>query len=169
MVNTKDTNPLKSASNFAEQLAKHIESKYFEPARLYNTWHGACSYFPTKYASNNFAALGEGDVACNCGCGQELINATLYNMLTHARMIAAVPFHILSWNRCHAFNLVEEGSINSSHLRGLAVDIRITNSVYRFKVLKALLDVGFDRIGIYPWGIHVDLDLNKPAGVCWYE
>lgn len=158
---------------FEDALLAHLEWKKYNPELNYLVWHGASSYFPLKgekviYANFPDKEATLGDVACNCGCGQEYLNLDLYNRLTHARVLAGVPFYILSWNRCPVHNKAEGGSDTSSHLEGYAVDIRCWNSEVRFKILKALLDVGFTRIGIYEWGIHVDVDPDKPAGLCWH-
>lgn len=84
-----------------------------------------------------------------------------------ARERAGIPFFINS-----AFRTVEDnervgGKPDSSHLKGLAVDIRITNSRERYKVLESLILVGFNRIGIGDNFIHVDNDKEKPQNVIW--
>jgi hypothetical protein len=63
---------------------------------------------------------------------------------------------------------------SKSHGRGLAVDIvddlkhdSITSG-WRFAVLKAALQLGFTRIGIYNSHIHLDLDPSLPQGVAWW-
>ena len=49
-----------------------------------------------------------------------------------------------------------------------AADISTIDSVTRFKVLQALLEVGFVRIGIGESFIHCDTDTeNKSPEVCW--
>ena len=55
----------------------------------------------------------------------------------------------------------------SSHIKGLAVDIRTTDSRTRYRVLNALMQVGFNRIGIADTFIHVDDDKDKSSGVIW--
>ena len=59
------------------------------------------------------------------------------------------------------------GSDTSSHLIGLAADIKCEYSTYRFHLLNALLKAGFKRIGIGKTFIHVDLDEAKPQSVIW--
>ena len=59
------------------------------------------------------------------------------------------------------------GKPNSSHIKGLAVDISVTDSRTRFIVLNALINAGFNRIGIADTFIHVDLDLDKSSKVIW--
>jgi len=59
------------------------------------------------------------------------------------------------------------GTENSSHLRGFAADIHATSSADRFKILSALIEVGFNRIGIAKTFIHVDADPIKTKDVIW--
>lgn len=161
--------------NFEDSLAAHLEWKVWDVELNLLLWHGESSYFPMAQTvpdgtyDNPTTETVWGDVACNCGCGQEYLNLELYNRLTWARVLAGIPFNILSWNRCEKHNLAEGGSSTSSHLLGYAVDIRINNSIERFKILKALLDAGFTRIGIYSWGFHVDVDPEKDKEVCWLK
>ncbi len=51
--------------------------------------------------------------------------------------------------------------------KGLAVDIACTSSKTRLIMLDALRAVEFNRIGIYPKHIHVDVAISDPSGV-WY-
>ena len=59
------------------------------------------------------------------------------------------------------------GKPNSSHLKGLAVDISVTDSRQRFIVLQSLIQAGFNRIGVAKTFIHVDDDKDKDAEVVW--
>lgn len=87
--------------------------------------------------------------------------------LDQARELANIPFIINSAYRSEEHNRHIGGKENSSHLRGLAVDISVTDSRTRFIVLEALISVGFNRIGIANTFIHVDLDLSKSDNVIW--
>ena len=69
--------------------------------------------------------------------------------------------------RCDDCNAVAAGVKNSAHLRGKAVDIRIGDSVMRWKVLSSAVNIGFRRVGIGKTFIHLDLDLNLPQDVVW--
>ena len=81
-----------------------------------------------------------------------------------ARCLADVPFVITSGKRTKKKN---EGAKNSAHFRGLAVDIRCSTSTKRWKILDALFEVKFRRIGIYDRHIHVDADPSLPQRVVW--
>ena len=61
------------------------------------------------------------------------------------------------------------GRVGSSHLKGLAVDISCDNSGHRQKILTALIQVGFKRIGIAKSFIHTDLDNEKPNAIWLYQ
>ena len=87
--------------------------------------------------------------------------------LNKAREIAGVPFVLNSAFRCSAHNQEVGGSERSSHLAGLAVDIKCTDSRSRWIIVDALMRAGFNRIGIGKSFIHVDDDLTKPHGVVW--
>ena len=86
--------------------------------------------------------------------------------LDKAREFANVPFIINSAYRSpeHAESIKNP---TSSHIKGLAVDIRTTDSRTRYTVLNALIQVGFNRIGIADTFIHVDDDKDKSQQVIW--
>ena len=73
--------------------------------------------------------------------------------------------HINSGYRTKEHNKKVGGKKNSSHLKGLAVDIHCINSRDRYDLLNCLLDVGFTRIGIGNKFIHVDMDPDKDPDV----
>ena len=100
-------------------------------------------------------------------CGQNEIKDELIEKLDKAREIAGVPFVITSGFRCPKHNKEIGGSPTSSHLKGLAADIKTSNSRERFKILDALLKVGFKRIGIGENFIHADIDKDKVQEVAW--
>jgi len=87
--------------------------------------------------------------------------------LDEAREFAGIPFIINSAYRSPEHNAKIGGKPNSSHLRGLAVDIKANDSRTRFTVLNALISVGFNRIGIADTFIHVDLSKDKSQQVIW--
>ena len=87
--------------------------------------------------------------------------------LDKAREYAKIPFVINSAYRSPEHNAKIGGSPNSSHIKGLAVDIRTTDSRTRYRVLEALIHAGFNRIGIADTFIHVDDDKDKSSNVVW--
>lgn len=95
------------------------------------------------------------------------LDTELVAMLDLAREKAGVPFVITCGLRTEETNTEVGGVPNSSHLNGLAVDLRCQNSLDRYKMVKALLDVGFKRLGVYTLHIHADRDTSMPPEVLW--
>ena len=87
--------------------------------------------------------------------------------LDAARHLAEIPFKINSGYRTPQRNRKVKGKANSSHLKGLACDIKCTDSKARFKIVESLILVGFNRIGISETFIHVDDDKMKVQEVIW--
>ena len=87
--------------------------------------------------------------------------------LDEAREYAGVPFIINSAYRSPEHNAKVGGKPDSSHIKGLAVDISAKDSRTRFLILDALFAVGFTRIGIADSFIHVDSDIDKSQNVIW--
>ena len=100
------------------------------------------------------------------GSGQ-LMDTNLLDMLDDVRDKFDKPIHINSGFRTPQHNEDVGGKENSSHLKGLAVDIACTNSTDRFDLINCLLEAGFNRIGIAKTFIHADIDLDKAQGVMW--
>ena len=100
------------------------------------------------------------------GSGHQMRDEFL-EKLDLARGIAGVPFRINSGMRSYDWNRRVGGSENSSHLTGWAADISATSSNRRFLIVKALMEVGFTRIGIGDTFVHVDSDPDKVENVIW--
>jgi len=107
----------------------------------------------------------------NCKCQRlHAINPAsgeLIKLLDDAREKASIPFKIVSGYRCHAHNKEVGGVADSAHIKGLAADISAITESQKFKVLTALMESGFCRIGIYKNFIHCDIDGMKPQDVIW--
>jgi uncharacterized protein YcbK (DUF882 family) len=100
------------------------------------------------------------------GSGEQMDKKHL-EMLDDARHQSGCAFVITSGVRSKNHNRKVGGKKNSSHLRGFASDIAVINSARRMLMIKALLDVGFNRIGVGSNFIHVDNDPDKISGVMW--
>jgi len=100
------------------------------------------------------------------GSGQ-MMDKTLLEMLDEVRDKFDKPIRINSGFRTPAHNESVGGKSDSSHLKGLAVDISCKRSSDRFDLINCLLDVGFSRIGIASSFIHADIDTDKSIGVIW--
>lgn len=104
---------------------------------------------------------------CKCGCGRSEMMPSTLDKLDKARELAGIPFKITSGYRCPSHNAQVSKVEESAHTNGYAVDIESSLSVNRFHIVKALLDVGFNRIGIAKSFIHADDDPSKPKNVMW--
>jgi len=97
-------------------------------------------------------------------------------LLDRARHIAGTPFVITSGYRTDERNASVGGVQHSAHTKGLAVDLRCGDSRTLYQILRGLLEVNLNRIGIYfrlsqdnvvPVHIHVDFDRTKAPEVVW--
>jgi len=107
------------------------------------------------------------EVSCNCGCCQAIKDPEVVVKIQAARYIAKISFEVSSWNRCPVYNKNEKGKKKSSHIKGFAIDIKALNDTQRFKIVYALMQVGFTRIGISKNFIHVDSDKSKRRKKLW--
>ena len=90
---------------------------------------------------------------CSPPCSMQDMNDSFLKKLDEARLRADIPFVLTSAYRTYGHE---------------AVDIRATSSMERFKIIKALIEVGFNRIGIGKTFIHVDDDTDKPKNVMFH-
>ena len=97
---------------------------------------------------------------------EENMNKDFLFVLDEAREFAGIPFVINSAYRSPNHPLSVKNP-TSSHIKGLAVDIKATDNETRFKIVEALVSVGFTRIGIADTFIHVDLDFEKRQNIIW--
>ncbi len=100
------------------------------------------------------------------GSGQ-LMDKKLLEMLDQVREMYGKPIHVTSGYRTKAHNRDVGGVTGSSHLKGLAVDIACITSSDRYKLLYALIKVGFNRIGVAKTFVHIDIDKDKSDNVIW--
>ena len=99
------------------------------------------------------------------GSGQ-MMSDSFIKMLDSVREEYGKPIKINSGYRTEEANIKAGGVSNSSHLKGLAADLRVKNSKERYELLTVLMKY-FDRIGVAKSFIHVDIDEDKPQGVIW--
>lgn len=104
----------------------------------------------------------------NPPCERTQMEPEFLRRLDRARHRAGIPFVLLSAFRTRQHELSRGRDGTSSHVKGIAVDIRATNNYERFKIVQALIAEGFTRIGVYETFIHVDSDVDKVQNVMWY-
>ena len=97
----------------------------------------------------------------------KMMDENFMKKLLQARILADVAFIVNSAYRTTSHNKKVGGKPNSSHTFGLAVDLKATDSRTRYRILEALIKVGFHRIGIAKTFIHVDDDPLKDPAVTW--
>lgn len=95
------------------------------------------------------------------------MDVSFLNKLSKARELAAIGFKITSGYRSDAHNAKVGGVPSSSHTIGRAVDIYAPTSTQKYIIINALLQVGFNRIGVAKNFIHVDDDPSKSEDVIW--
>ena len=115
---------------------------------------------------SEFRYFRESEFHCNC-CGKGNMKPAFMEMIEYARGRAKTPFIITSGYRCSGHNASIGAKPTSSHVLGLAADIRVTSSRERYVILQALVKAGFSRIGVADDFIHVDTDNAKTRGVVW--
>jgi len=107
------------------------------------------------------------EFTCKCGCGKTVISDDLLYMLDRAREFAKKPFVITSGYRCENHPESKKNP-TSSHIKGLAVDIKCTDSNTRAIIVDALVYADFERLGLHKSFIHADIDVyDKPSPVIW--
>ena len=107
---------------------------------------------------------------CKCSmCERDQgINFILVQILDSMREELGFPFKITSGFRCPKHPQAK--GMKSSHARGYAVDILVSSSVRRFKLLEYVLKRGtITRIGIGMDFVHLDIDdsPDKAQRVMW--
>lgn len=100
------------------------------------------------------------------GSGKHM-DQDLLNMIDRARALYGKPIVVNSGFRTESHNKKVGGVSSSSHLKGLAIDVACIRSKDRFEMLTALIEAGFNRIGVASTFIHVDIDKNKSQNVIW--
>ena len=107
------------------------------------------------------------EFTCKCGCGETVISDELLQSLDKAREFAKIPFVISSGYRCKNHPESKKNP-TSSHIKGLAVDIKCEGSSARAIMMDALVFADFKRFGLHESFIHVDIDVyDKPSPVIW--
>ena len=115
-----------------------------------------------------YFAITEFDSPDEAGSGFNM-NKHFVELLDQARGIAGCPFRVSSGYRTQEHNKKVGGRVNSSHCKGLAVDLLYKNNNELYLILNALMKVGMTRFGISFKSnfIHVDMDISKVQNTIW--
>lgn len=90
-----------------------------------------------------------GEFQCKCGkCPKVLVDTDLVDILQQIRNHFGKPVNINSGYRCAEHNAKVGGDPNSSHMQGMAADIRVEGIAPR-EVAKFAERIGVKRIGLY--------------------
>lgn len=110
------------------------------------------------------------EFTCHCGCGAYIPCPALVEKLEKFREVCGnKATGIGSGTRCLKHNEAvggkmpdpKKGTKGSQHLYGTAADIRKYPDMTVDEMAKKAEEVGFDGIGKYNWGIHVDVRGTK--------
>ncbi|TXH47448.1 MAG: hypothetical protein E6Q97_27055 [Desulfurellales bacterium] len=97
----------------------------------------------------------------------EGLDSGLMDRLDTARDLCGFPIVITSGARTAERNQAAGGVSDSSHLKGLAVDVqRPIGDFEAMKLAWAFGRAGFRRVLIYTKHIHVDCDESKKQDIC---
>ena len=88
-------------------------------------------------------------------------------VLERIREEAGIAFRINSGYRTPAHNLAVNGGPNSSHLRGLAVDIQANTGRQKALIVRSAMLHGILRVGIGKTFVHIDADSTLPNPALW--
>ena len=101
------------------------------------------------------------EFACKCGCGGMNdgagVDPRLVEVLECIRGILGVPLVLSCGYRCPTHNAEVGGVWNSQHVYGKAADVQLPDGVTLRQLYNAAEAAGADGIGIYDWGVHVDV------------
>ena len=111
----------------------------------------------------------------HCSCGEETaenVDPRLLELLEQMRTNIGGPLNISCAYRCKAHNDAIPGSApNSQHIYGTAADIQTPNYDHCHtpeQLLWYAEQLPFDGIGLYDWGIHVDVrNGGVGSGIRW--
>ena len=104
---------------------------------------------------------------CTPSCSLQDMNQEFMNKLDKLRELSGIPLVINSAFRSVQYEKSKGRNGTSSHVLGVAVDIRCNDSRNRFKVLEGALKLGFRRIGVAKSFIHLDISKRHAKNVIW--
>lgn len=122
----------------------------------------------TKNEWDDIEFFSKKEFRCKCGgryCDgyPAEIDLTMVRYADEIRRRIGKPLGVNSGLRCRQHNANENGTSNSQHLYGTAVDLGCPSGVTPAKMAEIAEEVmgGTGGIGIYSWGIHIDSRKTK--------
>ena len=108
---------------------------------------------------------------CGCPCVAckeiiQKINMELINKIIQLENRIQKHVIITSGRRCIDYNRSIGGYVNSPHITGLAADIKV-EGISILELAKICVEIGFERVGIYPNHVHVDM-IDPIPSLFWY-
>jgi uncharacterized protein YcbK (DUF882 family) len=102
------------------------------------------------------------EFACNCGCGFNVVDAELINVLEGLRVYFNHAIAVHSGARCAKHNADEGGSPQSQHLLSKAADINVI-AIEPDKIAQHLEEIYPNKYGIgrYNDFTHIDVRSKK--------
>ena len=101
------------------------------------------------------------EFACHC-CGKFIPCPELVEKLEKFRELCGnKPMRLSNGTRCEKHNREVGGAKNSQHLCGTAADVQKVPGLTVDQMAKLAEQAGFDGIGKYGWGVHVDVRGSK--------
>ena len=92
------------------------------------------------------------------------------SLLNKIRHESGVPMRVTSgWRSKETNDALEHSVPNSSHLKGIAVDIACDNGIDRQKIIAAAIKNKCYRIGVGKTFLHLDCDPDKNASIWLYS
>jgi len=99
---------------------------------------------------------GEEQGSCGCG-GSYPVNERLLQAADDFRWRIGKAVYPTCAYRCHTHNRSLGSQDSSQHTKGLAMDVRLVEGFTIEKMADIALACGFKGIGLYNWGIHLDV------------
>ncbi len=161
-----DWGPKSQAATVALQEACGIKADGIFGEVTEEVAKSAVFYGLTKATDYEAKYFDRSEFACKCGTYCDGFPAepspALLKILDQIREHFGSPCHVNSGVRCKTHNANVGGASNSQHLYGTAADIRVDGvtpeALYDY-ACTLLPDSG--GIGLYTWGIHVDVRETK--------
>lgn len=105
---------------------------------------------------------------CTPSCTISDMDPAFLGLLDQVRERAGIPLVLSCAFRSREYDLSKGRSGNSAHTRGKAVDIVANQSATRYRIVRAAMQLGINRIGIGKNFVHLDDDRSLPQGVIWH-